>query len=130
MQKLHRFSSFSFFSLLRGSISNNCSLTPISQTVPNQMYGNAGNDSLAGLAGDDRLYGGNGADTLDGGAGNDYGGAGNDVLLTAYGDAGNDTIRGGAWFKNHNRTAVHRTGTKVPLHLVPQVGSVLLKLAA
>lgn len=30
MQKLHRFSSFSFFSLLRGSITNNCSLAPIS----------------------------------------------------------------------------------------------------
>lgn len=30
MQMLHRFSSFSFFSLLRGSISNNCSLAPIS----------------------------------------------------------------------------------------------------
>jgi hypothetical protein len=37
MQKLYRFSSFSFFSLLRGSISNNCSLTP-DPNVPSRKW--------------------------------------------------------------------------------------------
>ena len=70
-----------------------------------QVYGNAGNDTVAigggiggvyvnGGDGNDRLYGGNGADTLDGWNGDDYisGGGANDTL---YGYFGNDEILGG-----------------------------------
>lgn len=65
-----------------------------------QLWGGAGNDTLAGGSGDDQLFGEAGgdtlrgmagADTLAGGAGNDRldGGAGSDQVL---GEAGNDKI--------------------------------------
>ena len=77
------------------------------------MYGNAGNDTLAvgggigavymnGGDGNDALYGGDANDTLDGWNGDDYvsGGNGNDILYGWYGNDnltggnGNDSIRG------------------------------------
>ena len=78
-----------------------------------QLYGDAGNDTISGANTNDQLYGGTGndqlsgggnTDTLDGGEGNDAldGGAGNDLLYGGDGDdlinagAGNDTSFGGA----------------------------------
>ncbi|MFZ4406782.1 MAG: beta strand repeat-containing protein, partial [Paracraurococcus sp.] len=65
----------------------------------------AGADSILGLDGGDTLNGGDGSDTLDGGTGRDilHGGNGDDVIIVgalsenndyAYGDAGNDELRG------------------------------------
>ena len=61
------------------------------------ISGGIGNDLLAGDNGDDALYGGDGGDTLDGGDGRDtlYGGAGDDVLNLAFDTLG-DSIDGGA----------------------------------
>jgi T1SS-143 domain-containing protein len=66
-----------------------------SDTLPDLVFGQDGNDNISGMGGDDRLYGNAGSDTLDGGAGNDalYGGSGNDILI---GGAGNDRLHGGA----------------------------------
>lgn len=72
-------------------------------TIPVELNGGDGNDSLTGGAGNDRLIGGIGNDTLRGGNNNDtllggdgtdslFGETGNDVLL---GDLGNDTLSGG-----------------------------------
>ena len=91
-------------------------------TVPVELHGGAGNDTLQGGAGSDLLDGGDGDDslvatsgndTLDGGAGNDtlragsgndslIGGDGLDSLMAAAGNdmldggAGDDTLRGGS----------------------------------
>jgi Ca2+-binding RTX toxin-like protein len=58
------------------------------------LFGEAGNDVLAGSLGDDLLIGGDGNDTLDGGVGNDhlYGQAGNDKLI---GGVGSNILVGG-----------------------------------
>jgi Ca2+-binding RTX toxin-like protein len=55
-------------------------------TVPVEMRGNAGNDTLIGGSGNDILRGGAGNDVL-------IGGTGNDIL---YGENGDDDLRGGA----------------------------------
>jgi Ca2+-binding RTX toxin-like protein len=62
-------------------------------TLPDTVYGGAGNDVLSLLAGNDVGYGGAGNDTLFGGLGNDslVGNEGSDSLL---GEAGNDTLAG------------------------------------
>lgn len=72
-------------------------------TIPAQINGGAGNDSLTGGSGNDLLIGGPGSDTLNGGPGNDIldGGRGNDLLNGGKGDdlliggLGNDTLNGG-----------------------------------
>lgn len=68
-----------------------------------QLNGGRGDDVLKGLAGDDILFGGGGDDRLVGGPGFDelHGGRGDDVLVFsgdghAFGDDGDDVIRGGA----------------------------------
>ena len=81
--------------------------------LDNDLYGNAGNNILTGLAGDDYLFGNYGNDGLAGGAGEDMlvGGAGNDNLdggdaddvlfgdalpnLTMDANGGNDILAGG-----------------------------------
>jgi Ca2+-binding RTX toxin-like protein len=59
-----------------------------------QLYGDAGDDTLLAGNGDDLLDGGDGADILDASSGNDtlYGGAGDDTLLGGFGD---DKLYGG-----------------------------------
>jgi Ca2+-binding RTX toxin-like protein len=67
------------------------------------VRGGAGNDTIYSGAGDDFIDGGDGDDVLYGEAGNDtiHGGAGNDVISggagddTIYGGAGNDIIKAG-----------------------------------
>lgn len=63
-------------------------------TVPLNISGGGGNDTIIGGDGNDELSGANGNDRIFGGAGNDHliGGAGSDRL---YGEAGNDTLSGG-----------------------------------
>jgi Ca2+-binding RTX toxin-like protein len=63
-----------------------------SRTV--QLFGEDGNDRLAGASGRDTLDGGNGDDNLTGGSGRDQirGGGGNDQL---FGNSGNDNVQGG-----------------------------------
>jgi Ca2+-binding RTX toxin-like protein len=78
-----------------------------------QLYGEAGDDTLVAGDGNDLLDGGDGMDILDAGMGNDTlnGGAGDDTLLGGFGDdqlnggdgndlisdtAGNNTVDGGA----------------------------------
>ena len=76
-------------------------------SVANRLTGNEGNDILSGGAGADKLFGGDGSDLLDGGSGNDLlrgdagddvssGGDGNDQLYAGAGDTGNDVAIGGA----------------------------------
>lgn len=82
-----------------------------------ELYGGAGNDTLAGALNNDELYGENGADSLDGSGGNDRmeGGLGSDYLMggtdvdydaatlaegffdrdSLFGGDGNDTLSGG-----------------------------------
>jgi hypothetical protein len=62
---------------------------------PLGLWGDGGDDSLAGAAGDDRLLGGDGDDSLVGGPGHDQfdGGDGDDTLM---GGRGNDGLSGGA----------------------------------
>jgi RTX calcium-binding nonapeptide repeat (4 copies) len=59
-----------------------------------QLFGQDGNDRLAGASGRDLLDGGNGDDNLTGGSGGDRlrGGPGNDQL---FGNSGNDNVQGG-----------------------------------
>jgi Putative metal-binding motif/RTX calcium-binding nonapeptide repeat (4 copies) len=75
-------------------------LTTSGVTVPMQLAGGDGNDTLTGGAGNDVLAGGAGIDRLDGGAGTDqyFGEGGNDTILAHDGVAeriscgdGNDT---------------------------------------
>ena len=69
-----------------------------------QVFGNAGDDTLAGDAGDDTLAGNRGDDSLEGRGGNDYlfGGPGADLVMGGagddfvYGGANNDSLEGGA----------------------------------
>ncbi len=63
-------------------------------TIPVELSGGPGNDTLVGGSGDDILRGGDGDDNLRGGLGNDIleGGAGRDYLM---GEAGDDVLRGG-----------------------------------
>ena len=58
------------------------------------IYGGIGDDILHGKEGDDKIYGEAGADYINGGPGDDilYGGEGNDTLVPGN---GNDTIYGG-----------------------------------
>jgi C1A family cysteine protease len=73
-------------------------------TVPVEMRGNAGDDTLIGGSGNDILRGGVGDDVLIGGTGNNvlYGECGGDVLIggigndVLYGEDGDDDLRGGA----------------------------------
>ncbi len=60
-----------------------------------QLFGEAGNDTITGGFGNDLLDGGDNNDSLDGGSGNDtlVGGAGND---TALGGDGQDSLQGGS----------------------------------
>ncbi len=67
-------------------------------TAANKLTGNAGNDRLKGDDGDDSLDGGAGSDLLTSGAGDDVAmaGAGNDTLWAGAGDEGDDVMAGGA----------------------------------
>ncbi|MDF1588649.1 MAG: putative Ig domain-containing protein [Gammaproteobacteria bacterium] len=67
---------------------------PIVDTNTNTLFGEAGDDLLAGNAGNDWLSGGIGDDKLAGNAGNDTlsGGDGNDTLIAGEGD---DVLEGG-----------------------------------
>lgn len=64
-----------------------------------ELYGDEGNDKIAGRGGRDSIDGGDGSDRAKGGAGDDFlvGGKGNDTLKGnegsdhAYGNAGTDT---------------------------------------
>ena len=78
-------------------------LVGIGTNWANQMFGDAGDDSLRGLGGNDsidgsagnnRISGGFGDDTLLAGPGDDLlsGGSGNDLIRVGY---GNDTLQGG-----------------------------------
>lgn len=58
------------------------------------IYGQGGDDTIAGDEQSDSLYGGLGNDTIDGGTGNDYI-EGGDGLDTIYGGLGDDTAYGG-----------------------------------
>ena len=62
-----------------------------SSSLPVEIYGLGGNDTMIGSLYNDRLYGGDGDDQLYGGEGNDIliGGSGTDAL---YGGEGNDTL--------------------------------------
>ncbi|WP_308516304.1 FG-GAP-like repeat-containing protein [Sphingomonas flavescens] len=64
---------------------------------PNELYGDAGNDIIAGGNGDDYLDGGEGDDDVKGGPGADllHGGSGNDVLRGAYVDVQSPEDAGG-----------------------------------
>jgi Ca2+-binding RTX toxin-like protein len=88
-------------------------LTVDTVTVPMEVHGGGGDDSLSGGDGNDKIYGDagedwlngyGGFDTIDGGAGDDpfvNGGAGNDTLTggdgedTVIGETGNDRVSGG-----------------------------------
>ncbi|ABD56598.1 Hint domain-containing protein [Jannaschia sp. CCS1] len=63
-------------------------------TDDDELFGEAGNDTITGGFGDDLLDGGTNNDVLDGGSGNDtlIGGSGNDTL---DGGAGQDSLEGG-----------------------------------
>jgi Ca2+-binding RTX toxin-like protein len=104
---------------------DNILVRPVHQKGTNTLYGNRGNDTLAGGAGVNQLYGGKDDDslTLGTGGGQMFGGSGDDVLDatasalqvnaeggsgddditgsnaitgdTLFGGTGNDTIRGG-----------------------------------
>ncbi|AQZ53821.1 Hemolysin, plasmid (plasmid) [Martelella mediterranea DSM 17316] len=67
----------------------------VSQNIVNELFGEAGNDTLLGGVNADQLDGGTGNDRLEGGDGNDHltGGDGDDEL---YGGAGNDRLEGGS----------------------------------
>lgn len=79
-------------------------MTLVGDGDANELYGDDGLDSLAGMAGNDLLYGGRSADTLSGGDGDDelWGSTGADSLdggaglNTMYGGAGDDTLAGGS----------------------------------
>lgn len=68
------------------------------------LYGDEGNDTLAGGAGGDLIYGGDGHDVITGGNGNDtlYGNFGSDTMMAGVGDdevfggIGRDVVTGGA----------------------------------
>ena len=66
-----------------------------SETAPQKIDAEGGNDTITGGAGDDQIDGGPGDDTIDGGGGNDVidGGDGSDSITSGAGD---DTIDGGA----------------------------------
>lgn len=72
-------------------------------TVPANVQGGAGNDSIVGGAGNDTIAGGTGNDTISGAVGDDVisGATGNDILNGGAGDDdlsggdGNDTLNGG-----------------------------------
>lgn len=70
-------------------------------TVPLEVHGGPGNDTLDGASGNDALYGGDGDDALTGRDGDDqiFGEGGNDILNGDFGDSGpggNDHLDGGA----------------------------------
>lgn len=64
-------------------------------TDDDQLFGEAGNDTITGGFGNDLLDGGGNNDVLDGGSGNDtlVGGSGNDTLV---GGTGQDSLSGGS----------------------------------
>lgn len=69
-------------------------------TVPLEVHGGPGDDTLDGASGSDVLYGGDGDDQLTGRDGDDriFGQAGNDILNGDYGDSGpggDDHLDGG-----------------------------------
>ena len=63
--------------------------------MANNLFGDAGANTITGTSANDRIQGGAGNDTLNGGAGHDIleGGTGNDTL---NGGTGHDVLRGGA----------------------------------
>jgi Ca2+-binding RTX toxin-like protein len=92
-----------------GAVSVNGGVPTVANTSLIQVFGQAGNDTIAldeasGALPAANLFGGDGNDTLTGGSGNDllFGQAGDDVLLGKggndflFGGDGNDTLTGGA----------------------------------
>ena len=75
-----------------------------SETAPQKIDAEGGNDTITGGAGDDQIDGGAGDDTIDGGGGNDVidGGDGDDIITggddndVIDGGDGNDSLTGGA----------------------------------
>jgi Ca2+-binding RTX toxin-like protein len=70
----------------------------LADSIPSEMSGGAGDDSLTGGGGADILRGGDGEDDALGGAGNDqiFGDSGDDLLFVGLnGGAGEDVVRGG-----------------------------------
>ncbi|GAA2693603.1 calcium-binding protein [Actinoplanes palleronii] len=73
-------------------------------SIPSQVDGQSGNDSITGGSGNDSLGGDTGNDAISGGAGNDLlsGDTGNDAISGGYGDdeisgwSGNDRLYGGS----------------------------------
>jgi Ca2+-binding RTX toxin-like protein len=82
-------------SIVEGPESLNSAFTPEFQafSIPMEVHGDAGNDTIIGGWADDSLSGGEGDDEIAGALGNDAidGGAGNDTLR---GNDGADTLRG------------------------------------
>lgn len=89
--------------LVESGLGNDRVMVSSTVSIPVELDGGAGNDTLFGGSGDDLLWGesgndsmvgGNGRDVLIGGDGHDFlnGVTGNDLLL---GESGNDTLRGG-----------------------------------
>jgi Ca2+-binding RTX toxin-like protein len=91
-----------------GAVQVNGGAPTVANTSLIQVFGQAGNDTIAldeanGALPAANLFGGDGNDTLTGGSGNDqlFGEAGDDVLLGKggndflFGGAGNDTLTGG-----------------------------------
>ncbi|HVT89624.1 MAG TPA: carboxypeptidase regulatory-like domain-containing protein [Tepidisphaeraceae bacterium] len=70
--------------VISGSDGNDYINTSQAGTIPETIYGDAGNDTLIGGAGSDLIYGYLGNDRI-------YGGSGNDVL---FGEKGNDSLFG------------------------------------
>jgi hypothetical protein len=77
-----------------GSSGNDQIIVDANLTVPCQLLGGKGNDTITAGSGDDTVDGGVGNDSIRGGPGNDWllGGTKNDVL---FGEDGDDVINGG-----------------------------------
>ena len=91
--------------IIFGQAGNDNISVPNSITLPVEMYGGDGNDTLSGGAGNDILVGGAGTDQLTGGAGRDLliGGAGTDHLV---GNGDDDILIGSATIYDANFAAL------------------------